>query len=345
MRPLGLWAERRTRTPAHATVHRSVGRRPSSGATCLPRAVKRSVNRALVARAATQRGLLSSRDVRELAGDRGVSSLLAEGWWREVLPGVLAPAGSVDDRDLLETAAMLWERRSVLSHSSAARRHGFWVPDDERVWVTVEYDAPKRPVPGLRLVRTRRFELRYETDGLHRWTPADRTLVDLAMVLTRPQLEASLLSAVRGRATTAAAVAEAAASLRSRPGTSTLLAVTALWQPERESLLEDRLDALVRSAVPDERVERQHALLRRDGSRHVRIDVAIPGLRLAFEADGLLHHSSDAQVAADQARDRSLLARGWQTVRFREGSLDDEAAVRRDVRAIVLRRREDLRVA
>ncbi|MGZ6826646.1 MAG: endonuclease domain-containing protein [Mycobacteriales bacterium] len=307
--------------------------------------MKRSVNRALVARAAAQRGLLCSRDVRELAGEKGVASLLAEGWWRELLPGVLAPAGSVAAQDLLETAAMLWEPRSVLSHGNAARRNGFWVPDEDRVWVTVEFDAPKRPVAGLRLVRSRRFELRYETDGLHRWTHADRTLVDLAMTLSRPQLEASLLSAVRSRATSAAAVAEAASCLRTRPGTSTLLAITALWEPQRESLLEDRLDALVRAAVPDERVERQHVLLRRDGSRHVRIDVAVPDLRLAFEADGLLHHSTDAQVAADQARDRSLLARGWQTVRFREGSLDDSAAVRRDVRAIVLRRRQDLRVA
>lgn len=307
--------------------------------------MKRSVHHALVARASAQHGLLSAHDVRALAGGRGAAELVASGWWRRALPGVLAPASVANSPALLEAAAMLWEPRSVLSHSSAARRNGFWVPADDQVWVTVEFAAAKRPVAGLRLVRTRRFDLRYQCDGLHRWTHPDRTLVDLSMVLTRLQLEASLLSAVRAGVATAAQVAEAAAALRTRPGVSTLLAVTALWLPERESLLEDRLDGLVRAAAPDERVERQYPLGGRHGAGHDRVDVAIPELRLAFEADGLLFHSTDQQLAADQARDRRLLTRGWQTVRFREGSLDDAPAVRRELSAIVLRRRQDLRAA
>jgi very-short-patch-repair endonuclease len=117
-----------------------------------------------------------------------------------------------------------------------------------------------------------------------------------------------------------------------------------LWTPERETLLEDRLHGHV-CAVVTERVERQFVIERRNGSVRARIDVAIPELRLAFEADGLFFHSTDEQIAADQHRDRDLMKRGWLTARFREGVLDDGARVRADVRAIVERRRQDRRAA
>lgn len=302
--------------------------------------MKRAITRALLDLACSQHALLAAADVQQLAGD--YHAMLSEGYWREVLPGVLGPAATTDTPALLEAAAMLWEPRSVLSHFNAARHNGFWVPDDDQVWVTTEYTGSKRQLDNLHLVRSRQFPESYLRQGLIRWTFPDRTLVDLSMCLTPKQLEASLLSAIRAKATTAADVAACAEPLRTRPGVTELLVITSLWRPERESMLEEQLFADVLLAAPDEEVRRQLVLPGRGQDSGVRLDVALPRLRLAFEADGLFFHSTDEQIAADQARDRRLLCQGWSTMRFREGALDDRAAVRRDVRDVVDRRRADL---
>jgi very-short-patch-repair endonuclease len=132
--------------------------------------------------------------------------------------------------------------------------------------------------------------------------------------------------------------------LRGRKGVAKARAVAALWSPERESLLEDQLFADVVSVVGSG-VVRQLEVPGRAGSVQARLDVAVPELRLAFEADGLHFHSTDAQIAADQQRDRLLLALGWLVVRFREGALDNTLGVRREISAVVERRRRDLRAA
>jgi very-short-patch-repair endonuclease len=266
---------------------------------------------------------------------------VATGLWREVLPGVLAPAAI---EPALDSAAMLWDPRCVLSHHDAARRTGIWAPDTDDVHVTVEWDNGRRKAPGLEVHRSRQFDDRYRHDGFHRWTRPGRTLVDLSQLLTRAQLEASLLSGVRSGELEVAEVLEAAEGLHTRQGVPTLLELAGLWSPERESLLEDKLHGDVVSVV-GAGVSRQLKVLERDGSVFARIDVAVEALRLAFEADGLFWHSTDAQIAADQKRDRGLYARGWHTVRFREGPLDNRISVRREVAAVVERHRQDLHAA
>lgn len=163
-------------------------------------------------------------------------------------------------------------------------------------------------------------------------------------MLTRKQLDAVLLSAIRLKKTTAEEVDVAASGLRGRKGVAMLHETTSLWTPERESLLEDVLHGDVLS-VAASGVSRQHKVYRADGSQLARLDVAIDELRLGFEADGLLYHSTDEQIARDQKRDRGLMGRGWQVARFREGPLDDRAQVRREIRAIVEQRRRQVRAA
>ena len=304
--------------------------------------MKRKTLETLVETARAQGGLLGPKDLQLPAEPRAKAALLSSAVWREVLPGVLGPAAIDDSRPLLEAAAMLWAPLSVLSHSSAARHHGIWVPDDDRVWVTVPWWAKQRDVPQLELVRTRRFLNDFTRSGLVRFFPATRTVLDLSMILTRKQLEASLLSAIRQDLTTAADVAHAAAALRTRPGMTTLLELTGLWTPARESMLEDGLHADVVLAAPGERVERQWVVTRSSSGRKARLDVALPRLKLAFEADGLYFHSTDAQIAADQERDRDLMLDGWQTARFREGPISDHDEVRRQVRALVEARKREL---
>lgn len=299
--------------------------------------MKRTELSTLVEKAQQQGGLLGPQDVAPATR----RELLRSPVWREVLTGVLGPAVMGDSVELLEAAAMLWEPRSVLSHSTAARHLGIWVPDDDRVWLSVPWESRRRDVSGLELVRSRAFRQTFVREGLLRLSPPTRTVVDLSMTLTPKQLEASLLSAVRKDLTTAEQVATAAAALRTRPGITTLLELTGLWTPARESLLEDGLHADVVLAAPGERVERQWVVTCASG-RTARLDVAIPRLKLAFEADGLYFHSTDAQIAADQGRDRDLMVEGWQTARFREGPIADHPGVRRQVRALVEARAREL---
>ena len=234
---------------------------------------------------------------------------------------------------------MLWlPAYGALSHTSAARRHGIWVPDDPSVWVTVPYASPVRSRPGVEVVRTRHLPSAWRTDGRFRWTGAARTMVDLAMILSEQQLTAALLSAVRLGRTTVPEVEQATGGLDGRAGLQLLRRVTRLWDPTRESMLEDSLHGDVCAVAPGYLVVRQHRITNASGLVIARTDVAVPQLRVAFEADGLAHHSTDLQIAHDQHRDRRLLAAGWQTCRFREGELADHSAVRRDVAAILARR-------
>jgi very-short-patch-repair endonuclease len=289
-----------------------------------------------MALARRQGGLLCARDLAGITGSTDeVRRRVRSRAWQEVLPGVIAPAAMAVDRDLLERAAMLWVPAGALSHFSAARRDGIWVPDNPRVWLTAPFEDGHRSRPRIEIVRTRHPSLPWRSDGVRRWTPAPRTIVDLAQCLDERDLHAVLLSAVRKERATAAEVLAAAAPLPGRAGLLVLRRVAELWTPERESLLEDSLHADVMSVAGDHRVERQYDVSDRAGALIGRADVAIPGLRLAFEADGLLFHSTDAQIAADQRRDRRFLAAGWQTARFREGPLSGRETVRRDLRDVI----------
>jgi very-short-patch-repair endonuclease len=46
------------------------------------------------------------------------------------------------------------------------------------------------------------------------------------------------------------------------------------------------------------------------------LDLAIPALKIAIEADGKAYHSTKKQKAHDRKRDAFLRSHGWQTLRF-----------------------------
>ena len=300
-----------------------------------------TTERALSEHARRQRGLVTAQQMALITGRADEARRRRRaGTWRDVLPGVLSPATAEADDACVAAAAMLWAPNASLSHFSAARCQQLWVPDCHGVWLTVPYDDPHRSRTGLTVVRTR-HPVPARGDGFLRWTPPARTVVDLAQLLPERALSAVLLSAVRRKLATADQVAGAAEPLTGRAGLAVLSRVVGLWSPDRESLLEDRLYEDVRTVWPGE-IERQYEVRDRAGHLLGRADVAVPELRLAFESDGLLFHSTDAQIAADQRRDRQFLGAGWQTARFREGAFEDRPLVRRDVAAIVAARAHGL---
>lgn len=305
-----------------------------------------AVERALMTVARGQRGVLHESDFVAASGRPDeLRRRLRSGSWQQVLPKVLAPAVLDVDQPLVEAAAMLWAPGGWLSHHSAARREGIWVPDDARVWLGLPFKDGHRSRAEVDVIRTRHPPGELRTDGFVRWTAPARTIVDLAQLLNQRTLSAVLLSAVRKEKATAAEVAAAAEPLGGRAGLAVLSQVVGQWSPERESLLEDQLHDDVSSVAPGFKVERQVVVRSRAGSFLGRADVAIEELRLAFEADGLLFHSTDAQIASDQRRDRQFMSSGWQTARFREAAMGDRTVARRDIAGIIDARRQQLRAA
>jgi very-short-patch-repair endonuclease len=304
-----------------------------------------AVERALAELARGQGGVLHERDLVAATGrSNELRRRLRSALWQEVLPRVIAPGLLPVDRALTEAAAMLWAPNAWLSHHNAARREDIWVPEADNVRLGAAFDSPYRSRPGVDVIRTRHVPP-LRTDGVLRWTEPARTIVDLAQFLEERALSAVLLSAVRKKKATASEVAAVAVPLAGRAGLAMLSRVVGLWTPERESLLEDSLHADVSTVAIGMEVRRQVIVRNRAGTYLGRADVAIEELRLAFEADGLLFHSTDEQIAADQRRDRQFLSATWQTARFREGVFEDRAVVRRDIAGIIDARRRQLRVA
>lgn len=75
-------------------------------------------------------------------------------------------------------------------------------------------------------------------------------------------------------------------------------------------------DMVNRPEFAEFRFRRQHRL----GTYFV--DVAAPAIKLAIEADGEAH---DSQPEHDEARDRALAERNWQTQRFRNEQILNQA--------------------
>jgi very-short-patch-repair endonuclease len=67
-----------------------------------------------------------------------------------------------------------------------------------------------------------------------------------------------------------------------------------------------------------------------------RLDLAIPALKIAIEADGKAYHSSPKQKAHDRKRDAYLKLHGWQTLRF-SGS-----QINRDISWVVRRIKKEI---
>ena len=86
--------------------------------------------------------------------------------------------------------------------------------------------------------------------------------------------------------------------------------------------------------------------VRLSDGRRAYLDLALPELRLYFEADGYRYHGSREAFERDRDRDTDLAAQGWQSHRFTAAFLEHEPedACRR-ISAIVANRARDLRLS
>jgi very-short-patch-repair endonuclease len=236
---------------------------------------------------------------------------------------VYAVGHAAPSRDGRELAAVLGcGPRALLSHRSAGPRWGLLTSSASRIEVT----APRahKPRAGLTLHRSRSLtdEDRAEIDGIP-VTSVARTLVDLADVLSDPQLERAVHEAEVRRIFDLEEVDRILARVPGRRGRHRLRRVLDAYRPEDhavESEAERRfLELCRRHALPE---PERNALV--EGRR---VDFFWPDALLAVEVDGAAAHHTRRAFQEDRARDRALAAAGVQVLRVTWQDLARDASL------------------
>jgi len=197
---------------------------------------------------------------------------------------------------------------AVLSHRSAAALWAIWRGERGVVDVTIPTLAGRRDLPGIDVHTTRRLESDEFTvhDAIPTTTP-QRTLLDLAEVLTERQLCAAVDAAERRHL-------HAPLELRhGRHGSPSLSALrnlneSALAQRTRNDLEAAMLDIARHAGLP--RPQINITVLGYE------CDFVWPEYRLIVETDGFETHGTRRGFRSDRRRDVELQIAGWRVARF-----------------------------
>ncbi len=220
---------------------------------------------------------------------------------------------------------------AVLSHRAAGALWGLAAAAVGDVDVTVPGRNPGRR-PGIRVHRARRLDRR---DVRRRYeipmTAPARTLLDLAAVLSRREIERAVNEAQIRRLTRPEELLAVLGRSSGRGGAVTLRALLeegARTAPTR-SEAEDRLLALLRAAeLPPTDVNARVG-------RH-EVDLLWREQRLIVEVDGYAYHASRAAFERDRLRDAELQAAGYRVMRvtWRQLVHESEALIARVAQAL-----------
>lgn len=211
----------------------------------------------------------------------------------------------------METAALLaCGVGAVLSHRTAAAVWGFAEPPSGLVDVTV-VGRTLRSRPGLAVHRTDDLERR-DTRIRYRLavTAPERTLVDLAAVVSATELALALNEARSRRLVRAPRLHSLLARSPRRRGTRTLRSLLAegdlgFTRSEAERRLSDLIE---RAGLPRPRKNARVA-----GHE---VDMYWPEQGVVVEVDGYAFHSGREAFELDRRRDADLIAAGCRVVRF-----------------------------
>ncbi len=148
-------------------------------------------------------------------------------------------------------------------------------------------------------------------------TSVPRTLLDLAGVLPRHQLERAFNEAEMRRLTDQLSVPELIIRYPGRKGVANIRAILDTGPRFTRSDLEARFLEFVRAAGLPEPRPNANVL-------GFECDCVWPARRLIVELDGGAPHSTRAAFERDRVRDRTLQAAGWRTVRVTWHQLDHD---------------------
>ena len=249
--------------------------------------------------------------------DLGVGRAAIEWWLRtgrlhRIHRGVYAlghPVLSLRGRWI--AAVLACGPNSLLSHHSAGVLHGL-IEDDQLV-IDVTSTGGRGRLHGVRVHRGTPEQTR--VDGLP-VTKVDRTLLDLAAVLTARRLEHAVDAAIRKGHHPAP---------QERRGVRGAAALNALNRGDRQghtvtrSELEERFLRLIRAAgLPDPEL-----------NAHVEgyeVDAVYRQAKVIVELDGARNHGQPGIRRGDRRRDAALLIAGWNSVRYGWDDVDNAPA-------------------
>ncbi len=282
----------------------------------------RPLDVAIAALAGRQHGVVSRRQLDELGLTRNeIEGRLARGRLHRLHQGVYAVGHRVVSlRGRWMAAVLAAGPGAVLSHRDAAAVWDLRPSQRKRLEVT----APRQHKrPGIDIFTTR-LELD-EVTAVDRIpvTTVARTLLDLAAVLPRSQLERAMERAEALQLTDVVPLDALLERHRGHRGTAAL----------RERLERGIKPALTRSELEDRFLAflDAHGLPRAEVNSHLQLgdrcfeaDFIWREQRLIVELDGHETHGTRAAFERDRERDRILQAHGWRVVRITWRQLHDD---------------------
>jgi putative AbiEi antitoxin of type IV toxin-antitoxin system/transcriptional regulator with AbiEi antitoxin domain of type IV toxin-antitoxin system/uncharacterized protein DUF559 len=228
-------------------------------------------------------------------------------------------------------AVMSCGPNAVLSHRSAAVLHGMITVTRERIEVTVP-PASARRRPGLRIYR--RIVETVECTAVDNVpvTTAERTLLDLAPLLSRKRLEAAVNAADKHDLVDPEQLRAALARYAGQRG---VVKLRQLLDRHTYTLTASELEREFLPIAYDAGLGRP---LTGEWVNGFEVDFHWPHLGLVVETDGLRYHRTPATQARDRLRDQTHAAAGLTTLRFTHAQVHYERRHVRDTLAAVGRR-------
>ena len=278
----------------------------------------------IVTTAEPQHGLVTYAQLRQLGlSSSSVARMVGSGLLARVRPRVYRVLGAAETRHQQIRAAQLWAGEgAVASHRTGAEVQGLPGGDPSLIEVTSLTNAR---APDL-VVHRRIHLLSGDADCVDGIpvTSIERTVVDLAAVVSRATLSRALDAALLRPGVTLGSISARLqrGARQGRNGTTALRALLVERAGEKspvESPLErDLLTVLRGGGIPDP--EAQH-VVEKDGHVIARLDFAYPDLKIGIELDGYAFHSSRESFERDRYRLTELTNEGWHMLVFTRSHL------------------------
>lgn len=263
--------------------------------------------------AAVQHGIVGRWQLLELGFRAGaIQRAVGRGLLHPVHHGVYAVGhGSLTTDARLIAAVIACGEGAMLSHRSAAARLGILDTQPHRVDV-IATRCGRGPRDGIVIHRPRRLPTneRWMRAGIP-LTNGSRTLIDLASVLAKRELEEAVHAADRRRILDIARIDLLVRRSPGRRGSRNLLAVLATYRPlpRTRSWLQDRfLLESDRAGIPRPAVD-----VVVEG---MEVDCYWPDERLIVELDSYGFHGDPDSFENDRRRDVALRLAGYTVLRF-----------------------------
>lgn len=279
------------------------------------------VNEALLHRhMRRQHGLISRTQALNAGMTRHrIQHRVSSGRWRRAAPSVYRHAAFiVTSHSKLLAACIAYD--GLASHRSAAALHGIDGFKLGRLEIAVD-PARGRSAVGITVHRTSLMDLArpVKLDGIP-CVGLARTLLDLAAVVTRRQLERAIDSALRdcGLQPDDLWKVLAAHERRGRDGLSLFRSVIeGRWAEEPVPLSDwsrSVCELLVSSGLPRPILE--HRVLDPGGRLIAQVDLAYPDACVAIELDSVRWHHNRESFVDDRRRSNRLVTAGWMVLAF-----------------------------